>query len=211
VAAELLNTSAIAWGPYPESLAFISFGGPDARIVVTVVDPSTRERTRYGPWQEGEEDLIAWSPDGNELWLVGLDDREGRPSVLDLRDESVRGTSLPGGSQGLAWSADGLALAVTHSGGLTVIRSSGESRTYEAGPAWMPGWLGDEQVVFNSREEISAPDGDTWTLDVARILRLADGRVDTIMPGDQLQPGVYAQGRARATDEPRRPAPRWWD
>lgn len=211
ISPELLNPTAIDWCPTAERLAFIAYGGPEQRIVVTIADLATGARVRYGPWQEGEEDLIAWSPDGQEVWLVGIDDPDGRPSVLDVVVGTVRTTALPGGSQGVAWSADGCALAVTHAGGLMVVTADGSRTDYDTGPGWMPVWVGGNHIVFGAREDLSLNGDDGWSLDVLRVLRVADGHVETLLGSYPVQPGLYVQSRPCGTDEPRTAPPRWWE
>lgn len=202
LSAELLNTSVVAWSPAGDRLAFSSFGGP-LGTVVTVLGEG---RVRYRFWDTVESDLLAWSPDGSELWLVD----NGNPLVLHLGDGCIRSTMLESGCQGIAWSADGEALAATQSGGLTILRADGSRERHQVGAAWTPLWLDEDHVLFNSRDGIDSPEG--WDLEGIRMLRLADGHVETVVHPLEIEEGIVSV--------PRRPCAvrrdlhvekRWWD
>jgi hypothetical protein len=202
LSAELLNASEVSCSPADNQIAFSSFGGPLGTVVTVLGD----WRMRYGGWSSFESDLLEWSPDGSELWLID----SGSPRVLNLSDGILRSTALEDGCQGIAWSADGKALAATRRGGLEVLRADGSRKAHDVGSAWRPLWLDDKHVLFNSREEVRSPEG--WDLDGVRLLRTTDGQVETVIHPSEVEEGVFSvPDRVCAVRETRVRVSRWWD
>lgn len=166
---ELSETGSInllRWSPDGTRFAFtLSRNGRDPGPSLSVVTVATATAKQLVKGSVGE---IAWTPDSTGIAAIMMDDIGGSIVTMDAADGKVTKTVLTGGDatcqRGLAWSPDGTRLAYAGPGlregcgdagnwGVWIWdQATGKSRHAFEGPADVPEWLANGDLVVMVRE-----------------------------------------------------------
>jgi WD40 repeat protein/serine/threonine protein kinase len=117
----------VAWAPDGKRLA--TLGKADEGVVVQVWDAETRELRRTLKGQAGGVQALLWSPDGQRLFLGGVNNTI---KVCDP-ETGVELLTLRGSSASLTWAADGRSLLTNGATGPTVWEAASEAAVSRGG------------------------------------------------------------------------------
>ena len=214
VSAEWLNTTAITWSPTEEQIAIIS-NPPEkwgqGSVVVGVIDVDGAKTRRHGGWQ-GSTDILTWAPSSDALFLSLRDETTNQEGlvVLDLVAQEIIPLAYPHYPQGLAFSPDGLSLAITHGGdepGVSILGSR-EAEFAVGQPCWTPEWIDSDRLVIGvGQGEPDAPDGPG---DELRCLDLRDGSLSDLLAPQSAGDGFHTAMRLCGATSPDVHEAEWW-